>query len=107
MKKLWDSYSYAIILVVLSFGLSVFFALKTEVPNQDEFVKVVVREGDSIWKMAGYFGDEHDLSAEEFVKWVENNNGVSYGKIYPGEELIIPVKETRPHETNLASSYFE
>lgn len=108
LKKLWESYSYAIILVVLSFGMVIVFAANTETANGAGFVKIVVKEGDSIWKIASKYSGDHDMSDSDFVKWVERQNGISLGQIYPGDEIIIPVKDGMDYyETNLASSYNE
>ncbi|CAM3429941.1 cell division suppressor protein YneA [Cytobacillus oceanisediminis] len=105
MKKLWDSYSYAIILFVLSLAASLILVLQMETPDSEKFVKVTISEGDSLWEIAEDFSAEHSLSADEFINWVEQNNGIAGGRIFPGDEIVIPVKaaEGQPY-TELASS---
>ncbi len=105
MKKLWSSYSYAIILFVLSLAASFILVVQTETPESDNFVTVTVSEGDSLWAIAKDFSEEHSMSADEFISWVEQNNGIAGGRIFPGDEIVIPVKavESEPF-TELASS---
>ncbi|MBG9542025.1 cell division suppressor protein YneA [Cytobacillus firmus] len=90
LNKLWKSYSYAIILFVLSLAASLIMLIET--PDTEKFVKVTVAEGDSLWKIAENFSAEHSLSTDQFIIWVERNNGIAAGRIFPGDEIVIPVK---------------
>ncbi|GLB59245.1 cell division suppressor protein YneA [Cytobacillus sp. NCCP-133] len=105
LKKLWKSYSYAIILFVLSLAASVILVVQMETLESDKFVTVRVSEGDSLWEIAENFSAEHSLSSNEFVSWVEQNNGITGGRIFPGDVIVIPVKAVKGQPfTELASS---
>lgn len=104
MKKLWNQYSYAIILVVLSLLTSFILMVHNGVSEEDGLLKITVNEGDSLWQLAEEFSDEHMLSSKEFVQWVERNNGITGDRIYPGDELILPIALEKGNGTEVASS---
>ena len=93
MKKLWSKYSYAMILVGLSiagaFILSIVFPA-----SMDEYVKITVSEGDTLWNISEEYAEYHHLSKREFVIWVEQYNEITASRIFIGDELIIPVKDS-------------
>ncbi|MDZ5473377.1 LysM peptidoglycan-binding domain-containing protein [Bacillus sp. 31A1R] len=106
MKKIWDQYSYAIILVVLSFTatLLLLFSNHTNAAN-NEYMTVTVQEGESLWLLSMKYEENHQFSSNEFVKWVEKKNHINGDRIMPGDTLIIPViSETIDLSTELASS---
>jgi cell division protein YceG involved in septum cleavage len=104
MKKLWNQYSYAIILVALSLLTSFILIVHNGVSGEDGLMKITVNEGDSLWQLAEEFSDEHMLSAKEFVQWVEKHNEISGDRIYPGDELILPIALEKGNGTEVASS---
>lgn len=106
MKKLWNQYSYAIILFVLSFITVFILICQLGETDDNNYMKITVNEGDTLWQIAEDFSREHNFTAAEFVTWVERNNGIAGGRIYPGDELVIPVLENREINigTELASS---
>lgn len=90
MKKIWTNNSYTILLIATSLILS--FVLASGLKSDDEkYITVTVESGASLWEMAEHFAADHNLSNHEFVAWVERKNGISNGKIFVGEELILPV----------------
>jgi hypothetical protein len=93
MKKIWHNNSYTILLIATSLILSMVLAsgLKSD---DEKYITVTVESGSSLWEMAEDFSDNHNLSKTEFVAWVERKNGISNGKIFVGEELILPVNST-------------
>ncbi|MDE3838613.1 cell division suppressor protein YneA [Bacillus methanolicus] len=93
MKKIWKRYSYAIILVMVSFTAALLFSDYVKDANSESYLKVTVEEGESLWSIAEKFSDKHGLSSDEFISWVERTNGINGDNIYPGEELVIPVLE--------------
>ncbi|WP_254118938.1 LysM peptidoglycan-binding domain-containing protein [Bacillus sp. FJAT-29790] len=107
MKKLWELYSYSIILFVLSLLSVCIFLIHLDEHEKKDFMKITVNEGDSLWKIAGEFSDEHKLTSTDFVKWVEKNNGILGGRIFPGDEIVIPVVSNKSSQTEYASSYLK
>jgi hypothetical protein len=69
MKKLWKNYSYAIILVVLSF-VGVFIFSNMFPSSHDDYMKVTVSKGETLWGISDKYSDQHHLSKAEFVEWV-------------------------------------
>ncbi|WP_394231853.1 LysM peptidoglycan-binding domain-containing protein [Niallia oryzisoli] len=91
MKKLWRNYSYAIILVVLCMVSLVI--IKINLPSSHEnYMTITVSSGESLWEISQKYEEQHGLSELEFVKWVEQYNGISGDHIFTGDHLIIPIK---------------
>ncbi|UII57511.1 LysM peptidoglycan-binding domain-containing protein [Cytobacillus spongiae] len=103
MKKLWNEYSYAIILVILSFTTAIVFMTHIGSDPTDNYIKITVQEGQTLWEMAETYGNKHKMTANEFIRWVESHNGISGDQIFPGEQLVIPVLEVELTTTELAS----
>jgi cell division protein YceG involved in septum cleavage len=89
MKRLWQKYSFVLILVAISY-ISV-FAIAGSLDKTEDYIKVTVQDGESVWKLAEKFSNDHSLSQAEFVSWVEKENGIAGEVIHPGDELVIPV----------------
>ncbi|MDP4086449.1 MAG: LysM peptidoglycan-binding domain-containing protein [Bacillota bacterium] len=102
MKKLWGQYSYAIILICLSFFIC--FIISIQSSHEDHYLKIKVSEGDSLWKIADNFSKEHSLSKVEFVNWVEKHNDIQGDRIFPGEKIVIPVEKKDDTMTEFASA---
>ncbi|MDR4946488.1 cell division suppressor protein YneA [Neobacillus cucumis] len=103
MKKLWNQYSYAITLILLSFTIAFVILLKHQ--SDDQYVKVTISEGDTLWTISEQFADQHSLSNKEFVSWVKKHNENIKDQIYPGEKIVIPVsKNDKANTTELASA---
>jgi cell division protein YceG involved in septum cleavage len=103
MKKLWENYSYAIILLAVSLIFSL--VAKAHLNNTDEgYITVTIEEGQSLWEIAETYTHDHDLSKNEFVSWVEKENGIVGEMIYPGDELVIPVIAEQMEPTQIAGA---
>ena len=103
MKKLWNQYSYAITLILLSCTLALVLLLKHQ--SDDQYLKVTVSEGDTLWKISNQFEGQHSLSNKEFISWVKKHNENIEDQIYPGEKIVIPVsKQDSYTTTELASA---
>jgi LysM repeat protein len=102
MKKIWNQYSYAIILVLVSF--SVAFILSNHSENQEKYTKVTVSEGDSLWKISQQYAGQHSLSSGQFVNWVKKHNNIDGDHIYPGEKILIPVSNSDSAPTEFAGA---
>jgi cell division protein YceG involved in septum cleavage len=93
MKKLWKKYSYVIVLISITY-ISI-FALIHKLDQTDEFMKITVQQGESLWEIAEKYSDRHSMSSPEFIDWVEQKNNINGKSIYPGDQLVIPVKENQ------------
>ncbi len=107
MNKIWNQYSYAIFLIILSCVLAFILSLRFTSGPDEDFLMITVSEGDSLWKISNQFSDQHALSNKEFVKWVKLHNDLEEDQIFPGEELIIPVNQQTWITTELASAVNE
>jgi LysM repeat protein len=103
MKHLWNKYSYTIVLFAISLLAAFMLSLQIDSPESENYIKITVNEGDSLWKIAEEYSNEHTLAINDFIHWVQNNNGIADGRIYPGEEIIIPVLQVNETQTELAS----
>lgn len=107
MKKIWNQYSYAIILVIISCSLAFIISLHHNSKDQEKYVKITISEGDSLWEISDQYSDQHSLSNHEFVSWVKLHNEIEGDQIFPGEEIIIPVNIEDTSTTELASALEE
>ncbi len=100
MKKIWKNNSYTILLIATSLILTLIVASGLNLEDE-KYIKITVQSGESLWKMAEDYSEDHNLSKTEFVAWVEKKNGISNGKIFVGDELILPVSPT----SNMSTQY--
>lgn len=108
MKKLWNQYSYAITLIILSCLFSFILSFQHHSNDQDKYLKITITEGDSLWGISDQFSEQHSLSNKEFVAWIKKHNKIEEDRIFPGEEIIIPVsKEEISSPKELASALGE
>ncbi|MCO7125670.1 LysM peptidoglycan-binding domain-containing protein [Sporolactobacillus shoreicorticis] len=78
---------FCIMTVILFFTLT-----NTVAADQNNYVKITVKSGDSLWSIATtYHADNSRLSKHAFVAWVKDNNGLVRDRIVPNQKLIIPV----------------
>jgi LysM repeat protein len=104
MKKIWDRYSYAILLIILSCAVAFLLSIRFNADVEEKFLTITVSEGDSIWKISNQYSDQHSYSNDEFVTWVIQHNEIEGDRIYPGEEIIIPVNYEVGSITEYASA---
>lgn len=102
MKKIWNQYSYAIILIVLSFGISIIFSAQTNKSATDKYLSIEVAQGESLWKISQKYTEEHNLSQQQFINWVKKANKID-DTIYAGDTLVIPVVKKDVFITAVAS----
>ncbi|WP_251549225.1 cell division suppressor protein YneA [Neobacillus muris] len=102
MKKLWNHYSYAIILLIISCAFAFIFTIQHQPEDQDKYMKITVTDGDSLWKISKAYSEGHSMSNKEFVNWVKKHNQNIDDEIHPGEEIMIPVSNETSTVTELA-----
>lgn len=103
MKRLWQKYSYTIILVVLSVAVLFVFSAALQIEKNEKYVTVTVEQGDTLWAISQQYNREHRLSFEQFIDWVEKENGILNGEIYAGDHILIPVEKERILQSVYAS----
>jgi cell division protein YceG involved in septum cleavage len=104
LKTLWNQYSYAIFIIILSFSLAFLLSLRENPIEEQEYISITISEGDSLWKLSNQFSEQHTLSNKEFISWVKKHNNIQGDKILAGEEIIIPVNKEVSSSTELASA---
>ena len=57
---------------------------------EEEYVEVIVSEGDSLWNLAENYTD--DKRAEQWILEVKQLNGLSSDRVQSGESLRLPAK---------------
>ncbi|MGV3466113.1 MAG: cell division suppressor protein YneA [Heyndrickxia sp.] len=91
MLMLWKNYSYAIILVILSFILGFTFIFQMD-DHSKSYEHVIVSEGQSLWTIADTYKMENGMTQTEFIKWVQKENNLTSVDIKQGQSIIIPIK---------------
>ncbi|WML52172.1 LysM peptidoglycan-binding domain-containing protein [Neobacillus sp. PS3-12] len=105
MKKLWNHYSYAIILILISLLTSLVFSIRFDTFHQKQYVTVTVSQGDTLWKIADNYLENQSLSKVEFVDWVKTHNQIDEDRIFPGEKIMIPISSnSQPTNDEFASA---
>jgi nucleoid-associated protein YgaU len=107
MKTLWNHYSYAIVLILISLITALVFSIRFDTFHQKHYVTVTVSEGDTLWKIAGDYSGEQSLSKTEFVNWVKMHNQIDEDHIFPGEKITIPVNSNSQSTDNEFASAVE
>lgn len=103
MKNLWNNYSYAIILVVLSILASIILVISNGESVEEKYMSVTINEGETLWDLCKDYADKHALSETEFVSWVEEINDINGNVLLVGDEIYIPVELIDSTVTELAS----
>ncbi|MCM3667812.1 cell division suppressor protein YneA [Mesobacillus maritimus] len=102
MKVIWRKHSYTILFVATCLTLTLVLANGLKIGKQD-YITVTVEAGASLWELAEAYSDEHNLTHQEFVAWVEKENGIIGGKIFAGDQLIVPITGKKLDSTQYAS----
>lgn len=106
MRKILNQYSYAITLIILSCSFAIVLSIQNHTNDKENYLKVKISEGDSLWEISKQYSEQHTLSNEEFVSWVISHNENIDDHIFPGEEITIPVnKITSSSTTELAGAF--
>lgn len=83
------NYAFMLTLAVMIILAAIYFTFNgVEAPSYSE---IKVEKGDSLWSLAEEYKTFHNMDEIEFIKWVQDENGLITTKILPGEQLVIPV----------------
>lgn len=82
-------FSYLVVLILVALFLFVSFAGRAAA-DHTEYKTITVGQGDTLWSIAREY--RSGQSAESFIEWVENENGVTRNHIEVNQKLILPVR---------------
>ncbi len=85
--------------ILILFILNTIFTYKVEgmmneniEKNDNNYKVVIVKKGDTLWDIVGKDIDEkYDIRDE--IYFVKKLNNLSTSYIYPGQEIIVPIRE--------------
>jgi cell division protein YceG involved in septum cleavage len=92
MKRMIVHYLIFSMLLFMVIG-ALFYANKPV--EKDQYMEITVASGDTLWKLAKEYEDQHRLSTEEFINWVVDVNHLSGQRIIAGEKIVIPVLKSK------------
>lgn len=92
MKQVWSSYSYTIIFAAGLLSLILLMTFTNFEKSDEQFMKVTVESGDTLWAMAEQY-EEADMSTTEFVKWVREANELKTTHIQEGQTIVLPIEK--------------
>lgn len=96
MKKESLSYILAFFVVLLAITVGITYTNKTE--SLEDYYQVKIKEGDSLWTIAEQFEEKHNISKQEFVKWVQEKNEIHSTTINPGKVVFVPIHKEEIHQ---------
>jgi nucleoid-associated protein YgaU len=88
-KKVSKGIIFLMILVVfISFPI---FKKANERTDEDNYIRVTVYSGDTLWKIASRYGSK-DIDIRKTIYEIRKINKLDSVIIVPGQELLIPAK---------------
>jgi hypothetical protein len=72
----------------------------------EEFVTVTINKGDTLWGINENSKEYHGYTFVEFVDWVEDVNDINTNQLKPGDQIIVPIKNTEKQISSFASTDF-
>lgn len=99
-ERLAFIFSFFIVFVAIT-GAIIYMDNQNET---DTFLQVTVEDGDSLWSIANKFEKSTNISKQEFVKWVQDNNDIHSSIIKPGEVVIVPVEKDQYYQVEQLAS---
>ena len=61
------------------------------------YKEITVQEGDSLWSIAKQYNNGQEMKEEDFIMWIQKENGLHSVKILPGDTLVIPIASQASH----------
>ncbi|WP_175638940.1 cell division suppressor protein YneA [Metabacillus schmidteae] len=96
MKKESLSYILAFFVVLLAITVGITYTNKTD--SLENYHQVEIKKGDSLWTIADQFQDKHNISKQDFVKWVQEKNEIHSSTLTPGEIVFVPIHKEEVHQ---------
>jgi hypothetical protein len=94
-KKYVDGSVAILMLSAILFSWTYFTGDDDVQVHEDQFFitsKWTVSEGESLWMIANSAAHEMEMTIEEALLWIKNENALDNEAIYPGQSLAIPVE---------------
>lgn len=73
-------------IVLIGFSITSFQSVSAA--NQDDFIIVIVKDGDTLWNIAQNYTNGKDI--RKTIYEIERINNIKKSIIYPGQQLKIP-----------------
>jgi cell division protein YceG involved in septum cleavage len=107
MSKTREGIIFYILFFILIIGLTLIGTSIMKGSNyQEEYVTVTINNGDTLWGINESSKEFHQYSFVEFIEWVEEVNNINTDQLKPGDEIIVPIKNTNKQITTFASTGF-
>ncbi|OZI11456.1 peptidoglycan-binding protein [Bacillaceae bacterium SAS-127] len=90
MQAFIKNYSIVLLFIVTTIvtGIILIFSLSED---SDQYLEVVVQEGDSLWTIAEKYHKINGMKQEDFIIWVQAENQLNTAMIQVGDVLVLPV----------------
>ena len=91
LRKKLDGSIYILLLSVVLFSWTHFSDQEPE-ENYHMTSQWTVSQGESLWTIASTASHEMDLSIEEAIVWIKQENELNNEAIFPGQSLKVPAE---------------
>ncbi|MFD2212749.1 cell division suppressor protein YneA [Metabacillus endolithicus] len=102
MKK--ESFTYVVSFFLVLFAITLAITYTGNSESLDKYHQVEIQEGDSLWSIADEFNVKSQISKQEFVKWVQDKNGIHSNVVKPGEFVFVPVEKDEIYQIEQIAS---
>lgn len=92
-KKSGWSYFIVLMLTVAFISANIYMDYKNKAYASEQFLKIEVKQGDTIWDLSNIYKGQHKLSTKEFIKQVEELNNMDADLIKGGQTIVLPVSK--------------
>ncbi|WP_374719817.1 cell division suppressor protein YneA [Parageobacillus toebii] len=100
MKRMFVHYIIFSVLLLMVIGG---FLYANKPIEKDKYMEITVASGDTLWKLAKEYEEQHQLSTTEFINWVIDVNHLSSQRIVAGEKIVIPVLKSKEDKSLVVS----
>jgi cell division protein YceG involved in septum cleavage len=100
MKRMFVHYIIFSALLLMVIGA---FLYANKPIEKDKYMEITVASGDTLWKLAKEYEEQHQLSTAEFINWVIDVNHLSSQRIVAGEKIVIPVLKSKEDKSLVVS----
>lgn len=91
-QNLFKRNKHIMLLIGLLF-LSSFIIINQLTKDDSDYLKIQVKEGDTVWEYADKYSKYTHMNNDKFINWIEKKNNLYNGEINAGQKIILPVEE--------------